>query len=52
MILKDASGKVMTKTWRMCDNDSSQVKGLPFNFIKRGSDNSRSINPVFFTFTQ
>ena len=24
-----------------------QVKSLPFNFIKRGVDNSRSINPVF-----
>lgn len=31
----------------MIDNDSTQVKLLPFNFIKRGSDNSRSINPVF-----
>jgi len=29
------------------DNDTTQVKVIPFNFIKRGSDNSRSINPVF-----
>ncbi|SHE84825.1 alpha-D-xyloside xylohydrolase [Bacteroides luti] len=47
IILKDAAGKQLTDTWRWKDNDSTQVKNLPFNFIKRGSDNSRSINPVF-----
>ena len=31
----------------LIDNDSTQVKLQPFSFIKRGSDNSRSINPVF-----
>ena len=36
----------MTQTRHIIDNDSSQVKLLPFSFIKRGSDNSRSINPV------
>ena len=45
--LMDAMGKRLTDTWRWCDNDSTQVKSLPFNFIKRGCDNSRSINPVF-----
>ena len=44
--LKDKHGKVMTQTRHIIDNDSSQVKLLPFSFIKRGSDNSRSINPV------
>ena len=43
----DAAGRRLTDTWRWCDNDSTQVKSLPFNFIKRGVDNSRSINPVF-----
>lgn len=47
LILKDANGKILTQTRHIIDNDSTQVKLLPFNFIKRGSDNSRSINPVF-----
>ena len=47
IIIKDAKGKILTQTRHLIDNDSSQVKLLPFSFIKRGSDNSRSINPVF-----
>lgn len=47
LILRDANGKILTQTRHIIDNDSTQVKLLPFNFIKRGSDNSRSINPVF-----
>ena len=47
IILKDAQGKVMTQSRHIIDNDSTQVKLLPFSFIKRGSDNSRSVNPVF-----
>ena len=48
IILKDKNGKVLTQTRAIIDNDSTQVKLLPFCFIKRGADNSRSINPVFF----
>lgn len=47
IILRDKEGKQLTDTWRWVDNDSSQIKVLPFNFIKRGIDNSRAINPVF-----
>ena len=47
LIVRDASGKVLTQTRAIIDNDSTQVKLLPFCFIKRGADNSRSINPVF-----
>ena len=47
LVLKDAQGKVLTQTRHIIDNDSTQVKLLPFSFIKRGSDNSRSVNPVF-----
>ena len=47
IVVKDAQGNLLTQTRRLMDNDSTQVKLLPFNFIKRGSDNSRSINPVF-----
>jgi alpha-D-xyloside xylohydrolase len=47
IVLRDAQGKLLTGTRRLRDNDSTQVKSLPFNFIKRGHDNSRSLNPVF-----
>ena len=47
IVLKDKKGRVLTQTRSIVDNDSTQVKLLPFSFIKRGSDNSRSVNPVF-----
>lgn len=47
LIIKDKDGRLLTQTRHIIDDDSTQVKLLPFNFIKRGSDNSRSINPVF-----
>ena len=47
LVLKDASGKVLTQTWTMGDNEVSQVKVMPFGFRKSGIDNSRRVNPVF-----
>ena len=47
IIVCDANGKELTRTRHILDNDSTQVKTQPFMFIKRGSDNSRSIEPVF-----
>ncbi len=47
IILRDKEGKILTQTRSIIDNDSTQVKLLPFCFIKRGADNSRSVNPVF-----
>ncbi|MBR5085304.1 MAG: alpha-xylosidase [Prevotella sp.] len=47
LIVRDEKGKILTQTRAIVDNDSTQVKLLPFCFIKRGADNSRSINPVF-----
>ena len=47
MVVKDREGKVLTQTRCWNDNDSTQIKVAPFCFIKRGSDNTRSINPVF-----
>ena len=47
IVIKDKTGRVLTQTRHVLDNDSSQVKLLPFSFIKRGSDNSRAVNPVF-----
>ncbi len=47
IILRDKNGRELTRTRHLADNDSTQVKTQPFMFIKRGSDNSRSIEPVF-----
>ena len=47
LVIRDAKGKILTQTRHIIDNDSSQVKLLPFSFIKRGADNSRAVNPVF-----
>lgn len=47
LVLRDPDGVVLTQTRVWNDNDSTQIKVPPFSFIKRGSDNSRSINPVF-----
>ena len=47
LIIKDPEGNILTQTRTLGDNDSTQVKLLPMNFIKRGSDNSRSVNPVW-----
>jgi len=47
LVIKDSKGRILTQTRHIIDNDSSQVKLQPFSFIKRGSDNSRSLNPVF-----
>ena len=47
IILYDPSGKELTDTRTFSDNDSTQVRTHPFQFIRRASDNRRSINPVF-----
>ena len=47
LVLKDKDGKVLTQTRCWSDNDSTQIKVPPFSFMKRGSDNTRSLNPVF-----
>lgn len=47
IVLYDADGRMMTDTRTLSDNDSTQVRVLPFQFIRRSSDNRRSINPVF-----
>lgn len=47
LVLKDKQGRELTRTRALSDNDSTQVKTQPFLFMKRGSDNSRAIEPVF-----
>lgn len=44
--VRDAEGRIIQQTRATDDNDTTQVKQLPFCFIKRGSDNSRSIAPM------
>lgn len=47
LIMYDKEGNELTRSRVWSDNDSTQIKVPPFSFIKRGSDNSQSINPVF-----
>lgn len=47
IVLRDKQGRELTRTRHLSDNDSTQVKTQPFLFMKRGSDNSRAIEPVF-----
>lgn len=47
IVILDPEGRVLTRTAARQDTDLTQVKFLPFSFIKRGSDNARRINPVF-----
>lgn len=44
--LRNAAGKLLNRTRSVVDNDTTQVKQIPFCFVKRGSDNSRSIAPI------
>lgn len=46
IVVRDARGRILTQTRTLSDNDSTQVKLLPFSFVKRAQDNSRSVNPV------
>lgn len=47
IVILDSEGRELSRTRTWSDNDSTQIKVPPFSFIKRGADNSRSINPVF-----
>ena len=45
--IRDASGKLLTKTDHTADNKSSFTPILPFSFVRRSSDYSRSMNAAF-----
>lgn len=47
LVLKDKTGKVLTQTAGIKDNNLTQIKYLSFGFVKKGSDNARRFNPVF-----
>lgn len=47
IVVYDKNGRELTDTRTLADNDSTQVRTQPFQFIRRSSDNRRSINPVF-----
>ncbi|WP_207765247.1 glycoside hydrolase family 31 protein [Solitalea longa] len=46
--IRDAKGKLLTKTMHHVDNaDSSYTPVLPFSYVRRASDYSRSMSAVF-----
>ena len=45
--IRDASGRLLTKTDHAVDNKSSFTPVLPFSFVRRAADYSRSINAAF-----
>jgi alpha-D-xyloside xylohydrolase len=45
--IRDASGRLLTKTDHADDNKSSFTPVLPFSFVRRSADYSRSINAAF-----
>lgn len=47
IVLYNTKGEEITDTRTLVDNDSTQVRTQPFQFVRRASDNRRSISPVF-----
>jgi alpha-D-xyloside xylohydrolase len=45
--IRDAQGKLLTKTDHNSDNNSTFTPILPFSFVRRAADYSRSINAAF-----
>ena len=45
--IRDANGKLLTKTDHTTDNDLTFTPILPFSFVRRAADYSRSINAAF-----
>lgn len=46
----DENGKLITKTIHKRDNDSTYTPFLPFSFMRRSSDYSRSMSATFSLF--
>ncbi|SKB77063.1 TIM-barrel domain-containing protein [Dyadobacter psychrophilus] len=47
ILIRDANGKVLTQTRGQADGRSSYTPTLPFSFVRRASDYSRSVAAVF-----
>lgn len=45
--VRDASGKLLTSTNHLTDNNSTYTPVLPFSYVRRASDYSRSYNAAF-----
>jgi alpha-D-xyloside xylohydrolase len=45
--VRDARGRLLTRTHHLTDNANTLVPALPFSFIRRSSDYSRSVAAVF-----
>ena len=47
IFIRDANGKMLTHTDHARDNDSTYTPVLPFSYVRRASDYSRSMDAVF-----
>lgn len=47
VLIRDANGKILTQTRGQADGRSSYTPTLPFSFVRRASDYSRSVAAVF-----
>ncbi|HOI50292.1 MAG TPA: glycoside hydrolase family 31 protein, partial [Prolixibacteraceae bacterium] len=47
MAFYDRNGKLLTQTNHAVDNNGTYTPVLPFSFVRRSSDYSRSVNAVF-----
>ncbi|MCF2492419.1 glycoside hydrolase family 31 protein [Dyadobacter chenhuakuii] len=47
ILIKDSNGKVLTQTRGQADGKSSYTPTLPFSFVRRAADYSRSVAAVF-----
>lgn len=45
--IRDAAGKLLTSTNHFSDNNTSYTPVLPFSFVRRASDYSRSVSATF-----
>jgi alpha-D-xyloside xylohydrolase len=45
--IRDSKGKLLTRTTHRTDNDSTYTPLVPFSFVRRASDYSRSVAAVF-----
>ena len=45
--IRDAEGRLLTRTHHLTDNETTLWPALPFSFVRRASDYARHMGPVF-----
>ena len=45
--IRDAEGRLLTRTHHLVDNETTLWPALPFSFVRRASDYARHMGPVF-----